>query len=88
MFSKQELIEKMSAAINDSHPYHANPWDEIIRLSQKDGYMIAKGILRNTRKQAEAALQALLSSLPDQRTPECSDESSEYYKQLLAMRGK
>ena len=65
MKSKEEMIEIIAAEINDSRPGCAVKWDELVKLSQRDGYIVAKGAVRDTRKQAEAALKALCGALPD-----------------------
>ncbi len=54
-----ELVEKVASVINNSHPLHGSKWDEIIRLAALDGYMVAKGVVKNTRLQAKAAVNVI-----------------------------
>lgn len=54
-----ELIGKVAEVINNSHPLHAEKWNTIANLSECDGYMNAKNIVRNTRIQAKATIEAI-----------------------------
>lgn len=88
MLDKNKMIEKVAEAICNSHPNHANDWDTIKILASQEGYMVAKNVVINTRRQAEAALKAMCAGLPiitskDGILKRASDEMN-IYNQLLS----
>lgn len=86
--TKDEIVGTIAQAICDSHPFTSTKWNEVVRLSQIDGYIVAKDIVRNTRIQAEAALQAVLKLLPVMPMDLVNgiDTDARSYNQLLRMR--
>lgn len=102
--SREDIIECMARAIWEADGNKGATWDELLILKSKDGYLVAKTTFKITMEQAEAALNALLDSLPADGSftiPDMdaegnvygsprvfSGKNAEYYKELLNMKGK
>lgn len=63
--NREEVIEAMAKAAYDCQLNNTKQWDEVLALSKKEGYMVAKERVATTTLQAEAALDALLGMLPE-----------------------
>ncbi len=89
MLSEEELIERMAEAIWEANTRKGASWKELLIFDSAKQECTATSTLRITRKQAEAALQALLASLPEPDNNGYTDDGcdiSRLYRQLLEMR--
>ena len=78
---KDKIIEAMAKAICDNHPRKSTNWNEVVRLSKRDGYLVAKNYVEETRIQARAALEALQEELPtpNQQDPDSDLSAASFY---------